>query len=75
MARRRDRRESLALKFLVAHQRATALDLGAAALSGEPGARSMEVAGDLGVKIGLHFVHRGFARVDQFNRFEWVPNA
>lgn len=75
MARLRDKRESQALKFLVAHRRATAVDLGAAALSGEAGSRPMEALGALGVKIGLHFVKRGFARVDRLNHFEWVQNV
>ena len=53
--------------------RLSAADLGTAAISGEEHGRSPVATGDLGVKIGLHFVKRGMARVDKFNRFEWVP--
>lgn len=69
----RDRRESQALKFLVIKKKATAIDLASAATAGEGDQRHMKSLDNLGIKLGLHFVKRGFAKVDRFNRFEWTP--
>ncbi|MDB5540546.1 MAG: hypothetical protein JWQ89_2273 [Devosia sp.] len=71
--RNRDKRERQALKRLMLRKVMTAIELGSAALDGEP-VRRVEALSDLGLKIGLHFVRRGIARVDAFNRFQWVPN-
>lgn len=69
----RDKRERQALKRLMHRKVMTAMEIGSAALDGEP-ARRPEALSDLGLKMGLHFVRRGIARVDAFNRFTWVPN-
>lgn len=74
MSRVRDKRESQALKYLTQKGRATALDLGTAAVAGEAKLNWKARAG-IGLALGLHFVERGFARADRFNRFEWVPPA
>ena len=71
--RLRDMRERRALKYLMSRRCASAGDLGAAAIAGEVHRRSPVATSDLGVKIGLHFVKRGIARVNKYNRFEWVP--
>jgi len=70
VTRLRDKRESQALKFLIKRGRASAVDLGAAAVSGEPHQRRNSDA--IGMKIGLHLVKRGIAQVDKFNVFAWV---
>jgi hypothetical protein len=70
--RLRDKRESNALKFLSQEGKAFALDLGTAAVAGEP-TRRFSHRETLGLQIGLRFVRRGFARIDEFNRFMWVP--
>jgi hypothetical protein len=70
--RARDRRERQALKFLVNRRCVSATDLGTAATAGE-GRRHADALGALGMAIGNHFVKRGIARLDQFNRYEWVP--
>ncbi len=75
MSRRRDHRESRALKYLTERGIASALDLGTAALAGETRTARFREREWLGLKIGMHFVQRGFARVDQFNKFRWVPPA
>lgn len=69
----RDKRESQALKFLMMKGKATAIDLASAAMTGETGQRHTKALNNLGIKLGLHFVKRGFATIDRFNRFEWVP--
>lgn len=75
MTRRRDRRESRALRYLTQKGCASALDLGTAAVAGETRGARLRDREWLGLKIGMHFVKRGFARVDRFNRFEWIPPA
>ena len=71
--RLRDKRESQALKFLMMRRTVTALDLANAATVGEDRQTHAEGLGALGMMLGNHFVRRGFARLDQFNRYEWVP--
>jgi hypothetical protein len=70
--RRRDIRESNALKFLM--RKAFSLDLGTAAVAGEP-LRRFGHRENLGMQIGARFVKRGIARLDKFNMFWWVPPA
>jgi hypothetical protein len=57
---------------LTARKRVTALDLGSAAVVGEPPLNWKARAG-IGLALGVHFVKRGFARVTRFNEFEWLP--
>jgi len=71
--RLRDKRERLALNFLMERRGVTALDLAVAATAGEEQRRSANALFALGVKLGDHFIRRGFARADKFNRYEWVP--
>lgn len=71
--RLRDKRERQALKFLIARRCVTAPALAVAATDGETSRQPVEALGTLGMMIGNHFVRRGFARLDQFNRYEWVP--
>lgn len=73
MSRRRDIRESMALKYLTERRTASAIDLGTAAVAGEARPARFREREWLGLKLGMHFVKRGFARVDQFNKFQWVP--
>lgn len=71
--RLRDKRESQALKFLTMRRCATATDLARAATAHERQLRQPESLTTLGVMLGNHFIRRGFARLDKFNRYEWVP--
>ena len=72
--RRRDIRESQARKYLMEHRRASALDLGTAAVAGEPKLHAKARAG-IGLALGVHFVQRGFAQPTRFNQFVWVPST
>lgn len=72
--RLRDKRERQALKFLASRDRhVSAAELGLAAVEGETNRTHVEMLTVLGMKIGNHFIRRGFARLDQFNRYAWVP--
>lgn len=71
--RKRDKRERQALKFLTSRKNASALDLAQAATADENRRHSAEALGALGMMLGNHFIRRGFARLDKFNRYEWVP--
>ena len=68
----RDKRERQALKFLTVRRRASAADLARAATFGEPRPPRAAGLGALGMMLGNHFIRRGFARLDKFNRYEWV---
>ena len=70
--RRRESRESKALKYLSSRGLCSALDLGTAATAGEPPINWKARSG-IGFALGVHFVKRGFARVTRFNQFEHVP--
>jgi hypothetical protein len=72
MIRRRDIRERQALKYLAERNRASALDLGTAAVAGER-PHNWKARAGIGLALGVHFVERGFARPTRFNQFEWVP--
>lgn len=71
--RLRDRRESQALKLLTMRRCASAVDLARAAVAGEARHASADALNALGLILGNHFVRRGFAKLDKFNRYEWVP--
>src|SRR5690606_39177847 len=71
--RLRDKRERQALKFLTMRQCVSASDLARAATAGEGRVPHAEGLGALGMMLGNHFIRRGFARLDKFNRYEWVP--
>lgn len=73
MTRQRDRREYQALQYLTQRRIASAIDLGTAAVAGEARLARLREREWLGLKLGMHFVKRGFARVDRFNKFQWVP--
>jgi hypothetical protein len=75
MSRRRDKRESAALKHLTQRHLASAFELGAAAVRDETEHARIVFKERLGFKIGQQFVKRGIARVTRENRFEWVPPA
>lgn len=70
--RLRDRRERQALKYLMIRRCASALDLGRAATAGELRRPNAEAFALMGMAIGNHFIRRGIAKLDQFNRYEWV---
>ncbi|GHA13497.1 hypothetical protein GCM10007989_05120 [Devosia pacifica] len=71
--RLRDKRERQALKFLMSRRVANAIDLARAATDGEVRREHMKDSGSLGVMLGNRFIRRGFARLDKYNRYEWVP--
>lgn len=71
--RLRDRRESQALKFLTIRRLASAAELAKAATAGEARRTNADGLNALGLVLGNHFIRRGFAKLDQFNRYEWVP--
>lgn len=73
MTRRRDARESNALKHLTQRGGASAFELGTAAVRDEGELTRHVFLERLGFKIGFRFVQRGIARVTRENRFEWVP--
>lgn len=71
--RLRDKRERQALKFLTTRGCATASDLARAATEDETHRKHSSSFDALGMMLGNHFVKRGIARLDKFNRYEWVP--
>ena len=81
--RQRDTREANALQFLKLRRYASALDLGHAAIRGEPRAFHIPRSGReaIGLSIGLEFVRRGIARTTRNNDFTaivpgcWPPSS
>jgi hypothetical protein len=74
MSRRRDQRKAKALAYLQEWKRASALDLGNAAVSGETAAKFIprRHREKIGLSIGVMYVRRGFACTTRSNNFEWV---
>lgn len=70
--RLRDKRERQALKYLTTRGIASAFELAHAAIDGEADQKRPEAINTLGMVLGNHFIRRGFARLDKFNRYEWV---
>jgi hypothetical protein len=70
MSRKRDEREARALRLLRLHP-LTALELGGAAVRGEPRASKITRAGReaIGLSIGTDLVRRGVARASRSNLF------
>ncbi|MBJ3777876.1 hypothetical protein [Acuticoccus mangrovi] len=71
--RRRDLRERQALKLLISRREVSAIELGNAAVAGE--VSRFEGREKLGLKLGMHFMKRGFARLTRENKFVWTPPA
>jgi hypothetical protein len=70
---RRRSRERKALAYLsVRGAPVSPLDLGTAAVAGEPPLHPKARA-VIGMELGVHFVKRGFARATRFNQFEPIP--
>ncbi len=69
--RQRDTREANALQFLKLRRYASALDLGHAAIRGEPRAFHIPRSGReaIGLSIALEFVRRGVTRATRNNVF------
>lgn len=69
--RQRDTREANALKFLRLRRYASALELGHAAIRGEPRAFHIPRRGReaIGLSIALELVRRGLARATKDNNF------
>lgn len=72
--RLRSRREHQALEYLRNHPRCTALDIGAAAVQGEPRASAMSWKGkqDLGLELVTGLFNRGLIAASPGNRFTLV---
>jgi len=73
--RLRDKRESQALKFLIQCRCVSVVELARAATAGEMHQANREGLGTIGSMLGNHFIRRGFARLDKFNRYVWVPGG
>ncbi len=69
--RQRDTREANALQFLKLRRYASALDLGHAAIRGEPRAFHIPRRGReaIGLSIGIEFVRRGLVSATRDNHF------
>lgn len=70
--RQRDEWEAKALRFLRLRARATALDIGAAAVRGEPRAAkiSMSAREAIGLSIAVGLARRGVVTVERDNTFK-----
>lgn len=75
--RQRDMREANALQFLQLRRYASAIDLGHAAVRGEPRAFHIPRKGReaIGLSIGLEFVRRGLARPTRNNCFALLTDS
>jgi hypothetical protein len=71
MSRQRDQREAKALAYLKRKRRASAYEIGRAALLGEPRAGRIprRAKESIGLSIGLSFVRRGIAQATRDNQF------
>lgn len=69
--RQRDEREARALRFLRLRARATALEIGAAAVRGEPRAAKigMSARQAIGLSIAVSLARRGVVAVERNNTF------
>ena len=77
MSRQRDRREARALAYLQRHYRASALDIGAAAVAGEGRSGKISSHGkeSIGLSIAIALARRGVVEATRENSFKIVRSA
>lgn len=75
MARLRERRLRQGRHFLEVHGRASALEIGTAAVKGEGKVLPVSARVGIGLPLGLHLLKIGVVRTDRFNRFVWVGSS
>lgn len=78
MARQRHRRHARALAFLRTRNQASALEIGAAAVRGEPWAASPKVwkaVESIGLALAIELVNAGQAQATRSNQFRSTPPA
>jgi len=78
MSRQRKTREAKALAFLRMRRTASALEIGAAAVRGEPWARGPKVVTakeEIGLSLAVRFARAGLVKPTRGNMFEITPQV